>query len=131
MPKRRIPVRYAVGALALCLALAGCKARAQLPVDAMGALQNTWSELDLPRDEWPETVRAWQGDMSRVTDDPTVSTTELWCVETAQNTGTDVSIGGETLIWIVVRSSKQDEWQAALLMTMSSLWAYQACGVLR
>jgi len=118
-----------ISTLAFGMSLTACEARTQLPAAAFDALQQTWRELEMTGKVRPEIIRAWQGDMSKVTAGSSESTPEIWCVEAKQVLNPNPVSEADTLIWIVVRSDDQSEWGAALLMTMSSIWAYEACGV--
>ncbi len=53
---------------------------------------------------------------------------EIWCVEVQFSGGLTEAAQSDSTIWIVTRESQDAIWNAAWLMTMSSLWPYEACG---
>ncbi len=61
--------------------LSGCHAEPGLPKAAQEALQREWEELDLVASMGPEILRAWPGDLDRISGDFSMASMELWCVE--------------------------------------------------
>ena len=114
----------------VALLLSGCKVDPGLPKAAKEALQLEWKELDLVSTMEPEMLRAWPGDLNRISGDFNIPNLELWCVEVQYDLQLAPSGDGNSTIWIVVKPDERSAWSASILMTMSSLWAYEACGVI-
>ena len=55
---------------------------------------------------------------------------EVWCAELAIKARRGGQPLRERAVWIVVHNVGMDEWGASLLMAMSSIWPYEACGVM-
>jgi hypothetical protein len=56
-------------------------------------------------------------------------TREVWCVEVDQTLIVEEGEDPIRTVLIVVRQDPRSEWQAAMLMTLSAWWPYEACGV--
>jgi len=110
--------------LAVCIALVSCSARPELPKEAKEALENYWQSLPSAGKVEYRIVQSWPGTTSSEDTAPWPPSMEIWCVE-AENASDHES---ETMIWFVARQSEDSAWDAALLMTMSSIWPYEACG---
>ena len=113
--------------LILMILLASCSTAAQLPPEAQAALTQYWDNLPAGSHNF-QIIRAWQGEFpteSYPSDSPRM---EIWCVE-AKDVGQESPEEDAALIWFVTRQESESEWSAGLLMAMSSIWPYQACGV--
>ena len=110
--------------LAACLFLSACAGPPQLPESAQAALTAYWQSLPPYPDVDHRIIEAWPADGAP----PGAPTTEVWCVEAEVVNASDPVLDGERLIWIVLRANDTAPWTAALLMTMSAEWPYQACG---
>ena len=115
--------------LAASLLLASCSARSQLPQGAMDELEEQWQHLHTDTSPQLRIIRAWPSEVSAEMLAPSSPSMETWCVEVELSAGNDASRGLEPMIWIVARPDQEVSWFAAPLRTMSSLWPYQACGV--
>jgi hypothetical protein len=111
--------------------LASCSSPAKIPQAALEALEAQW--LALPGSVNPDlrVLRAWPGDQPLATVPPGSTEMEIWCVEVQVSAGPAEVGGSGSTIWIIIRDNQDTSWEAAWLMTMSSLWPYQACGVVR
>ena len=114
----------------VALLLSGCMNNPGLPSAARMALQREWGELGLALDAGKHIQRAWKGDLGRVSGEINMPKMELWCVEVQNDLQLASSVEGNNTIWIVVKPEEGSDWSASILMTMSSLWAYEACGVI-
>lgn len=117
--------------LALLVTLTACTTPPTLPPAARLALEQHWRTL--PGQPAIRILRAWPGQTtisgSRYSPDqttPALAQAEVWCVAAIQT----LPDNGESLrtIWFVARSAPDAPWNAALLMSMSALWPYIACG---
>ncbi len=102
--------------------LAACTAPDGLPPAALHALLDQWTQdADL------EILRAWPGEPppSLAPGSPPL---EVWCVEVQTTEGRAGAAPSGPIIWIVTRQGREAPWQAAWLLTMSSIWPYEACG---
>jgi len=111
----------------LLVFLAACTTQNSLPLDAQAALNAYWDAIPAG-DHDLKIVRAWRGEFpveARSEDAPPM---EIWCVETAATDTGELGIS-ENLVWFVTRPEGTEGWSAGLLMAMSSIWPYQACGV--
>ncbi|HSF79895.1 MAG TPA: hypothetical protein VLA49_01595 [Anaerolineales bacterium] len=94
----------------------------------MDALMERWQSLPGSHSLELKVLRAWQGRQPADALSPGSQPIEIWCVE-VQLTGEQNQTGqSESTIWIVTRENQDASWIAAWLMTMSSIWPYQACG---
>jgi len=111
--------------LSFVVLLASCTAAGQLPGGAEAALFQYWEDLPAGGHNF-QIVRAWPGKFpveGYPGDGPQI---EVWCVEAASSQATAAE--DAAMIWIVTRQEGETEWSAGLLMAMSSIWPYQACG---
>ena len=109
----------------VCL-LASCSAATRLPGGAEAALVQYWRNLPAGGHNF-QIVRAWPGLFpveGYPGDGPRL---EVWCVETLSEP--EPAAEEPAMIWVVTRQAGESEWNAGLLMAMSSIWPYQACGV--
>ncbi len=127
--------------LALSLAACACacarSAEADLPAAAREAVlaQMTpyYSSQAVQQglyDEVPEIRinRAWRGKEGAYPAGDS-GQPEVWCVElTVEGTREGVP-STDSQVWIVTRNPGQTEWGAGLVMVMSSIWPYEACGL--
>lgn len=107
--------------------LAACTTPNPLPLDAQAALSAYWDAIPTG-DHDLKIVRAWQGEYPVEAAPEDAPTMEIWCVETAATDTGGLGIS-ENLVWFVTRPAGEGPWSAGLLMAMSSIWPYQACGV--
>ena len=116
----------AVGVL-VGLGLSSCSRSSQLPEGARAALIAYWESL--PSDPGVENriIRAWPGVTPAADSTPVDPIAEVWCVE-AEISSEDPAVDGNLLVWIVTRGDREAPWSAALLMSLSSTWPYEACG---
>ena len=113
----------AVLALVAAFLLLSCTRPEQLPPDARDRLMDTMGAL--PGSAAPAAiVRAWRG----AGIDPSQAR-EIWCVEVDQTLIPGGAADSIRTVWIVVREDPDSEWQAAMLVTLSAWWPYEACGV--
>lgn len=110
------------------MVVSSCSQSAQLPTDAMGALDDYWQSLPSDPNLTHQIIQTWPGDVSEETKTLQAPNMEVWCIETEVTAATDDSIIGETITWIMFRNDEEANWNVAMLATMSSLWPYEACG---
>jgi hypothetical protein len=122
-------IKYLVACIVLSIVLISCSAESQLPQGARDALNEHWQTLPTVNSSEYRIVRAWPGEMSSENLTPWAPSTEIWCVEVELSIDQAGSEEPEKMIWIVTRQDEESTWYAALLMAMSSIWPYQACGV--
>ena len=109
----------------VCL-LTSCAAATRLPPGAEAALIDYWEGLPAGGHNF-QIMRAWPGLFpveGYPGDEPRL---DVWCVEAVS--GQETAAEEAAMIWIVTRRAGESEWTAGLLMAMSSIWPYQACGV--
>lgn len=128
MPKSLLQVLLA-GVLLAGLLLLSCAPQPPLPGSAISALDSTWAALPGSATHDLSILRAWPGKMPQGSDPQAATPVEIWCIETSISAGEDGSTGAEKMIWISTRTGVDAAWITVPLMTMSSLWPYQACGV--
>jgi hypothetical protein len=97
----------------------------------MDALKAHWQALPGSADSDLHILRAWPGEFPPNSLTPGSPPKELWCVEVHFSGDLAEAARYDSTIWIVTRESQEASWTAAWLMTMSSIWPYEACGVLR
>ena len=107
--------------------LAACAAPDGLPTAALQALMDQWRALPGSQNADLEILRAWLGEPPHSLA-PGSPPLEVWCVEVQTTEGQAGVDPSEPFIWIVTRQGREAPWQAAWLLTMSSLWPYEACG---
>ena len=110
--------------LATVFLLASCTAPAEMPVAALEALNQQWESLPGYQGSSLEILRAWQGELPS----EAPASMEVWCVEAQPASNLDLEEKPAPIIWILIRERQDAEWTAAMLMTMSAIWPYQACG---
>jgi hypothetical protein len=110
--------------LATVFLLASCTAPAEMPVAALEALNQQWESLPGYQGSGLDILRAWQGEPPA----EAPASMEIWCVEAQPASSLNPEEQPAPFIWIVVRESQDAEWTAAMLVTMSAMWPYQACG---
>ena len=116
------------GLLAASLLLASCSAPSPLPQAAVDELEKQWQTVTTDNSPRLHVVRAWPSEVPAEQLPPSSPSMETWCVE-VEPVGKDASGAPGPMIWIVTRTGPEATWFAAPLMTMSSLWPYEACGV--
>ena len=110
--------------LATIFLLASCIAPADMPAAALEALNQQWESLPGYQGSSLNILRAWQGEPPA----EVPASMEVWCVEAQPASSLNPEEQLAPFIWIVVRESQDAEWTSAMLMTMSAMWPYQACG---
>lgn len=95
-----------------------------MPVAAVEALKMQWESVPGYQGSNIEILRAWQGNPPSEAPD----SFDVWCVEAQPSSNLESSVIPQPTIWIVVRENQDAEWTSAMLMTMSAIWPYQACG---
>lgn len=110
--------------LATIFLLASCTAPPEMPVAALEALNQQWESLPGYQGLSLDILRAWQGEPPA----EAPASMEIWCVEAQPASSLDLEEKPAPFIWILIRESQDAEWTAAMLMTMSAMWPYQACG---
>ncbi len=121
------PLLLAIAAL-LSLAASACSPAPRLPDGARSALEQAWNAIPAGAGEL-HIVRAWPGKASPKELTPWAPETETWCVEVELPATLGIATPSELAIWVVSRPDEKSEWAAGMLLTMSSLWPYQACGL--
>jgi hypothetical protein len=133
MKIRALTTQLQIALLAVLLAasiiLGSCTPPSQLPESAFSALNRQWDSLPGSATHDLTVLRSWQGQIPPDADPAPTSPMDVWCVETLLSSNQPYSGESETVIWIITRTSDDATWESAPLMTMSSLWPYQACGV--
>jgi len=122
-----IPTRTAfflLGILLVGLLFTSCSSPPNMPLAAVEALKKQWESLPGYQGSNIEILRAWQGKPPTEVPD----SMEVWCVETQPPSNLESSEITLPIIWIVVRDGQDAEWTSAMLMTLSAIWPYQACG---
>jgi len=117
-------VTLEIAALLLC----SCSMFNSLPPAARLELQEQITALPGSVSEF-HIKRAWKGVMPAGEMAQSQSSIKIWCIEVEMEFSVEIEDQAQPVIWIVTRAEGQSEWTAAILMTMSSLWPYQACGV--
>ena len=116
--------------LTASLLLASCSASSPLPQGALDELKEQWQALSMDDRPALHIVRAWPSEVSAEQLAPASPSMETWCVEVELPQGNAASREPGPMIWLVTRADQDASWFAAPLMTMSSLWPYEACGVI-
>lgn len=123
----KIPTRSAFIMLSILLEgllFTSCSSPPNMPVAVIEALKEQWESVPGYQGSIIEILRAWQGKPPSEMPD----TYEVWCVEAQPSESLGLSGNPQPTIWIVVRENQDAEWTSAMLMTMSAIWPYQACG---
>ena len=110
--------------LAAILLLASCTAPPEMPGAALEALNQQWESLPGYQGSSLDILRAWQGEPPA----EAPASMEIWCVEAQPASSLNLEKKPAPFIWILMRESQDAEWTSAMLMTMSAMWPYQACG---
>jgi hypothetical protein len=118
------PAFFFLGILLLGLLFTSCSSSPNMPFDAVEALKKQWESVPGYQGSNIEILRAWQGNPPSEVPD----SFEVWCVEAQPSDKPGLSGKPQPTIWIVVRENQDAEWTSAMLMTMSAIWPYQACG---
>ncbi len=115
--------------LEMLLLFGACTVQPQIPENAIDELEAYWYSLPGSTTHDLKIVRAWPGKilLEAAADWPT--SMEVWCVETELSGKETDSAKLDTILWFMSRVSDEASWESAPLMTMSSLWPYQSCGV--
>jgi len=108
--------------------LTACSPSNQLPHEARQVLEEQIAALPGSISGF-QIGRAWKGAAPTGESTPWPSSMQVWCVEVETEFDPETEVESQPVIWIVTRTDESSEWTAAMLMTMSSLWPYQACGV--
>lgn len=116
--------------LAANILLNACTPPTQLPEGARLALNRQWDSFPGSTTHDLTIVRAWQGKLPRDAEPASPQPMEIWCVETRLLSKQPASGETETIIWFITKVNDDAPWETAPLMTMSSIWPYQACGVM-
>ena len=95
----------------------------------MDELTDQWKHLSSDTSPELRIIRAWPSEVPPEQLAPSSPSMETWCIELEPPAGNDGSTGPEPIMWIAARPDQEAAWFATPLMTMSSLWPYQACGV--
>jgi hypothetical protein len=112
---------------ALCFAASSCSSATRLPDGALLALEQQWESLA------PEGVaelrisRVWPSQVPAKELTPWAPSRETWCVEVDLSNANARANLADATFWIVTRVDKDSLWSAAMLLTMSAIWPYQAC----
>jgi hypothetical protein len=118
------PVLFLSAMLAAILFLVACTTPPTMPETALEALNQQWESLPGYQGSSLEILRAWQGELPA----EVPASMEIWCVEAQPASSLNPEEQPAPFIWILIRESQDAEWTAAMLMTMSAMWPYQACG---
>ena len=111
------------------LLLISCSAQRRLPKGANDALIQHWASLPGSKLHEIRVLRAWPGELPQDVASEETNPNEVWCVETELSGTENDTAPIESVIWFVTKIDDQGDWTAVPLMTMSSIWPYQACGV--
>jgi hypothetical protein len=93
-------------------------------------LKEQWQAVSMDDRPALHIVRAWPSEVSAEQLVPAPPSMDTWCVEVELSQGNDASSEPAPMIWLVTRADQEASWFAAPLITMSSLWPYEACGVI-
>lgn len=118
------PAFIMLGILLVGILFTSCSSPSNMPVAAVEALKKQWESVPGYQGSNIEILRAWHGDPPSEVPD----SFEVWCVEAQPSSNLESLVIPLPTIWIVVRENQDTEWTSAMLMTMSAIWPYQACG---
>ena len=118
------PAFFILGILLIGFLFTSCYSPPNMPDAAVDALNKQWESVPGYQGSNIEILRAWHGDPPSEVPD----SFEVWCVEAQPSSNLESSGISQPTIWIVVREDQDAEWTSAMLMTMSAIWPYQACG---
>ena len=118
------PALFLPSLLVTIFLLASCTAPPDMPAAALDALNKQWESLPGYQGSSLDILRAWQGEPPA----EVPASMEVWCVEARPASSLNPEEQPVPFIWIVMRESQDAEWTSAMLMTMSAMWPYQACG---
>lgn len=82
-------------------------------------------------DQEPEFIirRAWRPKEIPLDPEGGQPPAEIWCVDLELNGERDGLPQVESMEWFLAREKDQQEWRVAPLLTMSTIWPNQACGM--
>lgn len=121
----RMTFILAIAAL-LALAMSSCSPGPWLPAAARQALEQAWNAIPGEVGDL-HIVRAWSGKGPAEELTPWAPDMQTWCVEVKPPADPGAAASPELAIWVVTKPDAESDWSAGMLLTMSSLWPYQAC----
>jgi hypothetical protein len=130
-PRTRFTIAQRAGIIGILLLaaslLASCVREQPLPADARQALEEHVAGLPGAQAGY-QILTSWKGRNPRGVFPAGEVAPEIWCAEVEFQFEIDIGDDSPRAIWIVTRLGEDSPWTSAMLLTMSAMWPYEACG---